>query len=298
MKRSAAAVLLCLVILPLPAFAALPPEDNLAAPLQAPRLFDTVHVRRYVHDIPHIFAKNDRDALFALGWIHAEDRCFQMDLLRRTFSGTLVELVGKDALASDVQLCTLGLRRAAEASLTALSRSTEVWLESYARGVNAWLADTSHSLAAEYSLLELTRASIPAWTPVDSIVILKGVTFRLLTDINRNVALFAFQEPGEATGFNGAVLFSEDVYRSAPFDPTASIPTRLREPWPTIPASWRRWIAWTTGTSARPRASRRGTSPRHPTPRSGAAWPPRIYSVWGGHVVQRVIDGTLASVDL
>lgn len=61
MKRSAAAVLLCLVVLPLPAFAAPPPEDNLAASLQMPGLFDTGRVRRDVHDIPHIFAKNDRD---------------------------------------------------------------------------------------------------------------------------------------------------------------------------------------------------------------------------------------------
>lgn len=241
MKRSAAAVLLCLVVLPLPAFAAPPPEGNLAASLEVPGLFDSVRVGRDVHDIPHSFAKNDRDALFALGWIHAQDRFFQMDLLRRTFSGTLAELVGKDALASDVQLRTLGLRRAAEASLPALSRSTEVWLESYARGVNAWLADTSHSLPAEYSPLELTRASIPAWTPVDSIVILKGVTFSLsfdLTDINRNVALSAFHEAGEAAGFNGAVLFSEDVYRSAPFDPTVSIPTRLREPRGSLASSY------------------------------------------------------------
>ncbi|HWM91128.1 MAG TPA: penicillin acylase family protein [Thermoanaerobaculia bacterium] len=234
MRRSAALVLLMLFVLPLSALAAPPPEDSLAAPLQVLGLFDTVRVRRDVHDIPHIFAKNDRDALFALGWVHSQDRFFQMDLLRRTFSGTLAELVGEDALDSDVEVRTLGLRRAAEASLPALSRSTQVWLESYARGVNAWLADPGNSLPAEYGPLELTRASVPAWTPVDSLVITKGLAFSLsfdLTDIDLTVALSAFQEAGEDGGFNGVALFSQDVYRAAPFDPTVSIPgRRLREP--------------------------------------------------------------------
>ena len=222
MRRSAA-VLLSLVILPLPVLA----QDNPGAPLQVPGLSDTVHVFRDAHHIPHIFAKNDPDVLFTLGWVHAQDRLFQMDVLRRTFSGTLAELVGEPALASDVQIRTLGLRRAAEASLPALTPETRVWLESYARGVNAWIADASHALPPEYSALELTRASIPAWTPVDSIVIAKGLAFSLsfdLTDIDLTVALDAFQEAGEDGGFNGAVLFSQDVYRTAPFDPTVSIP--------------------------------------------------------------------------
>lgn len=226
MRRSAAA-LLSLVVLPLPALA----QDKLGAPLEVPGLSDTVRLLRDGHHIPHIFAKNDPDALFTLGWVHAQDRLFQMDVLRRTFSGTLAELVGEAALESDVQLRTLGLRRAAEASLPALTPETRAWLEAYARGVNAWIADTSHLLPPEYSALELTRAGIPAWSPVDSIVIAKGLAFGLsfdLTDIDLTVALDAFLEAGEDGGFNGAVLFSQDVYRTAPFDPTVSIPGRGR----------------------------------------------------------------------
>ena len=206
-------------------------QDHLGAPLQVPGLSDTVRLLRDVHNIPHIFAKNDADAMFTLGWVHSGDRFFQMDVLRRTFSGTLAELVGEAGLESDVQIRTLGLRRAAEASLPALTPLTRAWLEAYARGVNAWLADTSHPLPPEYSPLELTRASIPAWTPVDSIVIAKGLAFSLsfdLTDIDLTVALSAFMEAGEAGGFNGAVLFSQDVYRTAPFDPSVSIPGGLR----------------------------------------------------------------------
>ena len=68
---------------------------------------------------------------------------------------------------------------------------------------------------------------------MDSIVITKGLAFSLsfdLTDIDLTVALSAFQEAGEAGSFNGAALFSQDVFRAAPFDPTVSIPGRLREP--------------------------------------------------------------------
>src|SRR5690349_6971460 len=130
MRRSAAFLLFL-------ASAALPVNA-----LQVPGLHEDVRLYRDVYNIPHIFAKSDADAMFTLGWVHAGDRLFQMDVLRRTFSGTLAELVGQPALASDVQLRTLGLRRAAEASLPALTPLTRLWLESYARGVNAWLADT------------------------------------------------------------------------------------------------------------------------------------------------------------
>ncbi|HEX5718307.1 MAG TPA: penicillin acylase family protein [Thermoanaerobaculia bacterium] len=225
MRRSA--VCLLLLVLPLPVLA----QDNLGAPLQVPGLSDTVRLLRDGHDIPHIFAKNDADALFTLGWVHAQDRLFQMDLLRRTFSGSLAELVGEAALDSDSQLRTLGLRRAAEASLPALTPETRVWLEAYARGVNAWIADASHPLPLEYSPLELTRASIPAWTPVDSIVIAKGLAFSLsfdLTDIDLTIAFNTFVHAGQQGGFNGDILFREDVYRTAPFDPTVSIPGFLR----------------------------------------------------------------------
>lgn len=206
---------------------AVPVEEGLGPAVEVPGLLAPVRVRRDVHDVPHIFARNDRDALFALGRAHARDRFFQMDLLRRTFSGTLAELVGDDGLDSDVQLRTLGLRRAAAASLPALSAATRAWLNAYARGVNSWLRDPANPLPPEYTVLELTRAGIPDWTPVDSLVIAKGLAFSLsfdLGDIDLTMALSAFQEAGEEGGFNGVALFSQDIYRSAPFDPAVSIP--------------------------------------------------------------------------
>src|SRR5829696_8141458 len=126
---------LIIAALPSAAWADPPPVAAEALVEVVPGLIAPVQVFRDGHDIPHIFARNDRDALYALGRAHARDRFFQMDVLRRQFSGTLAELVGEPALASDVQLRTLGLRRAAEASLAVLSRETQVWLNAYARGV-------------------------------------------------------------------------------------------------------------------------------------------------------------------
>ncbi|HYG63044.1 MAG TPA: penicillin acylase family protein [Thermoanaerobaculia bacterium] len=198
---------------------------------EVPGLIAPVRVFRDTHDIPHIFARNDRDALYALGQAHARDRFFQMDVLRRQFSGTLAELVGPPGLETDVQLRTLGLRRAAEASLAVLSRETRVWLNAYARGVNDYIYDTANPMPPEYAALELTRSSLEPWTPVDSLVIAKGLAFGLsfdLSDIDLTVALGAFQQAGQAAGFNGTLLFSQDTYRAAPFDPAVSIPGWLR----------------------------------------------------------------------
>jgi penicillin G amidase len=195
--------------------------------ISLPGILAPVRVRRDAYDIPHIFGKNDRDVLFALGRAHASDRLFQMDVLRHTFSGTLAELVGTPALASDVQLRTLGLRRAAEASFPMLPRESQVWLLAYARGVNSVLQDVTRPLPPEYTALELTRASIHPWSPVDSLVIGKGLAFSLsfdLSDIDLTVALGAFTAAGAAAGFDPVALFFEDVYRAAPFDPAVSIP--------------------------------------------------------------------------
>ena len=105
--------------------------------------------------IPHVVAQSDHDAYFLVGWLHAQDRLFQMDQTRRQASGTLAELLGAAAIPSDVQLRTLGLRRAAVKSMAVLSAGTIADLDAYAAGVNAWLS--SHALPPEYAALESLR---------------------------------------------------------------------------------------------------------------------------------------------
>jgi penicillin G amidase len=216
---------------PLLILAALPPAAAFAAPPAADAtkagVIATVRTLRDSFDIPHVIGSTDRDVLYALGRAHARDRFFQMDVLRHEFSGTLAEMVGEGGLASDVQLRTLGLRRAAEVSLPVVSQDTQAWLDAYARGVNSYILDPTNPLPPEYAALELTRASIHPWSALDSLTIAKGLAFGLsfdLSDIDNTTALTAFTTVGTAGNFDGSVLFSQDVYRASPFDPTHSLP--------------------------------------------------------------------------
>ncbi|MCB1560440.1 MAG: penicillin acylase family protein [Xanthomonadales bacterium] len=193
-----------------------------AASVPAPGLHAAGSISYDAEGVPTVIASSDEDAAWLMGYAHARDRFFQMDLLRRTASGTLAELVGSPGLSQDIELRTLGLRRAAWDSWVDASDELRGQLKAYADGVNTWLAQGS--LPLEYSLLELTSAD--PWTPVDSMAIGKLLAFQLSfdLDIDYTVKLGAFQQAGAAAGFNGNALFFEDLFRVAPPDGRISIP--------------------------------------------------------------------------
>ena len=178
---------------------------------------------REANGIPHVFALNTHDAWFLNGWLHAQDRLFQMDTNRRIASGTLGEVLGSAALSNDVQLRTLGIRRAAEATLPTVSTAGRAALDAYVQGVNAYLQAHPGQLPPEYSLLGIQ--SIPAWTAADSLAIGKLLAFGLSfdLDLDATVALISDQTAGKIVGFDGTKLFS-DTWRSAPFSKAATIP--------------------------------------------------------------------------
>ncbi len=180
-------------------------------------------IARDAFGIPHLSARNERDTVFLQGYVHAQDRLFQMDVTRRQAEGTLAELLGSGALTSDVQLRTFGLRRAAERSLPLLSNATRDALAAYADGVNAYVA--RHPLPPEYAALEITR--VRPWTPADSVAVIKLIGFGLsfeLTDVDRTALLSWYQVAGTAQGFDGSSLFFEDIHRLAPFNDAATVP--------------------------------------------------------------------------
>jgi penicillin amidase len=154
--------------------------------------------------------------------VHAEDRLFMMDENRRTASGTLAELLGSAALPNDIQLRTLGLRRAAQLSQLEYSARVTELLNAYSAGVNAWVA--SHPLPPEYAAVEITN--FEPWTPLDSIAVAKllafGLSFEL--DIDPTVALLTYQGAGQVLGVNGTALFFEDLYRVQPFSSASTVP--------------------------------------------------------------------------
>jgi penicillin amidase len=155
----------------------------------------------------------------------ASDRLFQMDLSRRQTSGTLAELLGSAVLGGDVEARTIGLRRAAERTLPALSPEAQELLEAFAQGVNAWVA--ANPLPPEYGALELTQ--FEEWIPEGSVVIAKGLAFQLSfdLDINNTITFRTYVGTGAALGFDGVALFFEDIFRSAPFDPATTVPDAM-----------------------------------------------------------------------
>ena len=116
--------------------------------------------------VARIHAATARDAAAALGYAHARERMFQMELMRRAASGTLSEIAGPATLRLDRLMRVLGLRRAAEADLAGLDASTRDMLDAYAAGVNARIAERGRSIGLESVLF-----GRPApWTPVDSLL--------------------------------------------------------------------------------------------------------------------------------
>jgi penicillin amidase len=114
-----------------------------------------------------IKAETPEDASFALGYAHAQDRLWQMEMMRRLGAGRISEVVGESALGFDKMLRTLSIRRLAEANAKTLSAEARAHLESYAAGVNAYLETRSGPLPPEFIVLGVDPEP---WTPADSLV--------------------------------------------------------------------------------------------------------------------------------
>src|SRR5258705_4869556 len=112
-----------------------------------------VVIARDAVGVPQIAAANDEDAAFGLGFAHAQDRLFQMELQRRYGAGRLAEIFGPEAAANDRQMRVLGLYRAAEAEIPFLSAAVRGGLEAYAAGGNAFLATHRGAVPPEILLL-------------------------------------------------------------------------------------------------------------------------------------------------
>lgn len=155
-------------------------EPDHSMDLALPGLEGEVEVVRDAWAAPHILAGSERDALFALGLVHAQERLWQMELSRRGAQGRLAELFGAAALPLDRRLRALGLHAVARASLAHQSPETRARLEAYAAGVNEWVrtvdAEALGRGAPEFFLFD---AAIAPWTPEDSLAILKVMALRL-----------------------------------------------------------------------------------------------------------------------
>src|ERR1035438_2778446 len=127
-----------------------------------------VTVARDAQGVPHIRARSMEDLVFAQGFVTAQDRLWQMDMLRRHAAGELAAILGPNALQYDRLQRTLQLRGAADRAWAALPPEQKHWLELYARGVNASIVAQSPHLPVEFRLLGYRPAP---WTPRDSVLV-------------------------------------------------------------------------------------------------------------------------------
>lgn len=149
-----------------------------------------VTVVRDANGIPNIYADTTEDLFFAQGYVHAQDRFWQMDFNRHITGGRISELVGESQLDTDKYLRTMGWRRVAEQEWGPASPESKKVLQAYADGVNAYIADRSPTqLSLEYLMLRLTGGSGPIepWTPVDSLAWGKAIAWDLRSNADDEV---------------------------------------------------------------------------------------------------------------
>ena len=173
----------------------------------APGLENPVRVVRDDYGVPHLFAENELDAYFALGFVHAQDRFWQMESMRRFGAGRLAEVVGKPLLVSDKWMRTMGFYALAEAQTRELPSSVLKVLEAYAKGINHWMKIDFGMLTLETSLLGYQPEP---WRPADSLVWGKIMASRL------------------GGNWRGEALRAEIAKRIGP--------EKARELWPAYPA--------------------------------------------------------------
>ncbi|GGL03245.1 penicillin acylase family protein [Planomonospora parontospora] len=195
---------------------------QLSGEIRLPGLAAPVTVHRDGYGIPHIYADAAADLLKAQGYVHAQDRFWEMDFRRKTTAGRLSEVFGASTLEVDKVVRTLGWRRTAEAELPLLLPETRQALADYAAGVNAWMVqhDGFAARSLEYGVLKLTNGGYEPepWTPADSLAWLKAMAWDLRSNMESELdrALVAARLPAERAA---------QLHPGYPFDRHATIVT-------------------------------------------------------------------------
>lgn len=155
-------------------------KHHVTQDLLIPGLRQPVQITFEADGTPHVKAKHDEDMWRAVGYLHASNRLFQMDLMRRQGSGMLAEILGAGALPADEFQRQLGLRRTAELEWAQIpSGPTRTMIESYTAGVNAVIDSQTASSTLPMTFKLLGTAPRP-WEPQDTLV-LKGVLAQMMS---------------------------------------------------------------------------------------------------------------------
>lgn len=211
--------------------------------VDVPGLTGSVTVYRDDAGIPQLVAETDHDLFFAQGYVHSQDRFWEMDFRRHVTAGRLAELFGESQIGTDAFIRTLDWRGIAEREYELLDPESKRYYDAYADGVNAYLAEHSGAdLSLEYAVLGLQNSGYTPepWTPIDSIAWLKAMAWDLRSNLGDEIdrALLA------------TTLAPEQVEFLHPEYAWGEMPTILGGPMASAPAA----------TSIRPLAPGEGTS--------------------------------------
>lgn len=147
-----------------------------------------VEIARNTWAVPHIFGQSDADVFFGLGFAHAQDRLWQMTLMRRTVQGRLSEIFGERTLRTDELMRRLDLYHLAQESVAAQDDDTLAALDAYARGVNAWITLVNdRALGRGAPEFFLFPGEVSLWQPADSIALIKLMAVQLSGQLENEV---------------------------------------------------------------------------------------------------------------
>ncbi len=152
---------------------------SLDGSLQANGLTAAVGIKRDMADVTHIEAASERDAAFALGYVHAQERSWQLEFNRRVMHGRLSEFLGEPTLETDKLMRTLGILRSAHAQYVGLPAEVKDSLQAYADGINSFHANSSQALPPEFHILGIKPG---IWTAQDSV----GWSIMMALDLGGN----------------------------------------------------------------------------------------------------------------
>ena len=200
-------------------------------------LSETVSVQRDASGIPTITADSSGDLFYAQGFVHAQDRFFEMDFRRHVTSGRVAEMFGESQVATDMFLRTLGWRDVAEEEVAAMDETTLGYYQAYADGVNAYLATRSGAdLSLEYAVLGIQNPDyeVEPWEPADSVAWLKAMAWDLRTNIEDETerAILASQLGADGTDAATTQTLLEQLYPAYPFEQNPVIVPKIS----TVPA--------------------------------------------------------------
>jgi penicillin amidase len=168
-----------------------PRGPQVAGSLELPGLTAAVEVIRDKWGIPHVFAQNELDLMRAMGYVHAQDRLFQMDIMRRVVNGRLSEIVGDQPLAKtyvfgghstreqDIGMRIIGFEHTATIAAEVLPAESMALLDAYAEGVNAYILQNSDNLPIEFTLIGYEPSP---WEPKDTIALQRFLGWMLSTN--------------------------------------------------------------------------------------------------------------------